>query len=168
MKLLKQIIITGAVIGISACSSTKKSTKTTVSSSPAAITTATITATSTNSATTAAPVTPTLAAVPTETTASKEPAIVKPANGMYMPGNEELAAIQMHFINVTLDQLKEGYTLYTKGACINCHNAKTIYRYNEKQWGMIIDNMAPMAKISDAEKDAVYKYVLAIKATQPK
>ena len=67
-----------------------------------------------------------------------------------------------------MDKLKEGHTLYTAGACINCHNAKNIYRYNEEQWKGIIDNMAIKAHINDTQKDAVYKYVLAIKATQNK
>ena len=92
----------------------------------------------------------------------------KPANGIYAPGNEELIAIQTRYKNVTLDQLKEGHVLYTVGACVNCHSAINIYTYDETQWSDIIDNMAEKAYLSDAQKDAVHKYVLAIKARQPK
>lgn len=92
----------------------------------------------------------------------------KPANGIYAPGNEELAAIRARYSDVTLDQLKQGHMLYTQGACINCHGAKNIYTRDEAQWKYIIDDMAQAARISDEQKDAVYKYVLAIKATQPK
>jgi mono/diheme cytochrome c family protein len=100
--------------------------------------------------------------------AATEPMVfAKPANGIFAPGNEELAAVQTKHKDATMEQLKEGYVLYTQGACINCHGAKNIYSRGEEQWKDIIDNMAPKARISDVQKDAVYKYVLAIKATQP-
>ena len=95
------------------------------------------------------------------------PPFLTPANGIYAPGSEELTAIQKQFAATTPEQLKEGYVLYTVGACINCHEAKNIYKRGVEHWKNIIDNMAPMAKLSDTQKDAVYKYVLAIKATQP-
>lgn len=77
-------------------------------------------------------------------------------------------ALQKEFPSETLTKLNEGYELYTKGACVNCHNAKSIYKRDLASWKDIIDNMADRAKITMAQKDAVYKYVLAIKATQPK
>jgi mono/diheme cytochrome c family protein len=88
--------------------------------------------------------------------------------GMQAPGNEELVAIQAKFADVTLDKLKQGYELYTNGACINCHSANNIYNYGEAQWKDLVENMADKARISDSEKDAVYKYVLSVKATQAK
>ncbi|MES2780821.1 MAG: hypothetical protein V4651_13090 [Bacteroidota bacterium] len=94
--------------------------------------------------------------------------LMKPSNGIYAPGNEELTAIQMQHKEVTMDKLKEGYTLYTEGTCIKCHGAKNIYVYNEVSWKNIIDDMAIRAKMPDEQKDAVYMYVLAILATQPK
>jgi mono/diheme cytochrome c family protein len=126
------------VLIIAACSSAKKSSSSTTSTAPA-------------------PTTPTAATLP-----------AKPANGIYAPGNEELVAIQEQYKEVTLDQLKEGYFLYAKGACVNCHGAKNIYLFGEAHWNTIIEDMAPKARISDAQKDAVYKYVLSIKATQPR
>ncbi len=90
------------------------------------------------------------------------------ASGVNAPEEKELAAIQQQFKDVTMEQLTEGYTLYTQGACINCHQAKNIYSRPQELWKDIIDNMASMAKITDTQRDAVYKYVLAIKATQPK
>ncbi len=94
--------------------------------------------------------------------------VARSADGIYPPGNGELAAIQVKYKDVTLTQLEEGYALYTKGACINCHEAQSIYSYEEWKWIGIIDDMARKANISDTEKDAVTKYVLAIKATQAK
>ncbi|MES2560488.1 MAG: hypothetical protein V4590_12145 [Bacteroidota bacterium] len=94
--------------------------------------------------------------------------VAKAASGIYAPGAEELAAIQKQYPEVTMEKLNEGHVLYAQGACVNCHGAKTIYWFNETQWKNIVDDMAIKAKITDDQKDAVYKYVLAIVATQPK
>ena len=92
----------------------------------------------------------------------------KPADGINAPGAPELTALQMRYQDVTMDKLNEGYVIYTQGACIKCHNAQSIYMLNEEKWKGILDDMALRARISDAEKDAVNKYVLAMKSTQPK
>jgi len=101
-------------------------------------------------------------------TTSSTPLVLARTMGMQAPGNEELVAIQIKFADVTLDKLKQGYDLYTNGACINCHSANNIYNYSEAQWKDLVENMADKARISDSEKDAVYKYVLSVKATQAK
>jgi hypothetical protein len=141
MKKSKLTFIIIAALVIAACSSSKK-----IASSPASLPPA--------ATTTELPPTPFLFA--------------KPADGVYAPGNEELMAIQAQYKEVTLARLKEGHIIYTEGACTNCHGAKSIYERGEEQWKGIIDDMAQRANISDAQKDAVYKYILAIKATQPK
>lgn len=94
--------------------------------------------------------------------------IMKPDDGIYPPAEEELQALKGRFQDLTLATLKEGYIIYSTGACIGCHNAKNIYRYDETQWKHIMDDMAAAAKINAAQKDAVYKYVLSIKASQTK
>ena len=143
MKTTKLTLIALAAIIIAACSTSKKTSTST------AITTPSTTTNTSNTTTT--------------------PAVTsKPANGLFAPGNDELVAIQTQYKDVTLDKLKEGHAIYTQGACINCHGAKNIYKRPEAEWKGIIDDMAHKAKISDEQKDAVYKYVLAIKATQPK
>lgn len=93
--------------------------------------------------------------------------VAKPASGVFSPGNEELTAIQAKYNDVTMRTLTDGYAIYT-GTCTGCHGAKSIYKRPEEAWRGIIDDMAIKAKISDVQKDAVYKYVMAIKATQPK
>ena len=110
-----------------------------------------------------------------KSTASSEPAKApatesapaKSTNGIYAPGKEELAAIQAQYKDVTLETLTEGHTIYT-GACTKCHGAKSIYNRPVEAWDGIMNSMAPKAKLTDVQKDAVMKYVLAIKATQPK
>lgn len=95
-------------------------------------------------------------------------ATTKAENGVYEPGKEELTAIRAQYKDATLAQLKEGYVLYSQGACIKCHTPKNIYKRETSAWPGIIDRMAEKAKITAAEKDAVLKFVLAIKAAEPK
>ena len=102
------------------------------------------------------------------TTTTSPYVLLKPATGIYEPGEEELAAIREQYKEVTLDQLKEGHVIYTVGACVGCHGAQSIYQYGTEQWKTIVDDMAQRATLTDVQKDAVYKYVLAIKAKQPR
>jgi hypothetical protein len=104
----------------------------------------------------------------TTTTSKKNESISKPSNGIYEPDSLALNAIKLRYDNISLKKLQEGYIIYTYGPCINCHNAKNIYQYDEKQWTNIINEMAVSAKISDSQKDAVFKYVLSIKLSQIK
>jgi len=134
----KLIILSSAIVIFAACRSTKN--------------------------TPAVAVAPAVAATPASTVTAG-PA-VKSINGVYPPGNAELVAIQKKYADVTLAALQTGHQIYTVGKCINCHGAKNIYKRGEDQWKGIIDDMAQRAQLSDADKDAVYKYVLSIKATQ--
>lgn len=120
-----------------------------------------------NNATTTSSV-PSTASKVTESTPQNIFESTKYNHGVYPPGNLELVAIQTKYSNVTLDILQQGFTIYSVGKCINCHGSQNIYKYSEIQWKDIMDDMALKANISDAEKDAVYKYVLAIKAAKPK
>ncbi|MES2133326.1 MAG: cytochrome c [Bacteroidota bacterium] len=132
---------------IAACHSSKKSTTSTT-----AATTATVPATAT---------------APTNTITAGPALPPKSKNGIFAPGNEELIAIQAKYKEVTMQTLTDGHAIYT-GVCTNCHGAKSIYNRAEDRWKGIIDDMALEAKLTEVQKDAVYKYVLAIKATQPK
>lgn len=138
MKITKLTILTIITALIAACSSSKKATTSVASSAPVA-----------------------------ETTAPPF-MVARSADGIYAPGNEELMAIQVKYKDVTLNKLQEGYNVYTQGACINCHTPQNIYAHGVEQWEGIVDDMAQKANISNEQKDAVYKYVFAIKATQAK
>ena len=145
MNLSKAILIASALI-IFACKASKKSTKTIASSPP-------------------------VGPVSTNTPPAKPAPVVsvaKSADGIHAPGNEELSAIQMEYKEVTLEKLQEGYSIYKTGACIQCHSPKNIYKRDVTHWKDIVDDMSQRAGISGPQKDAVYKYVLSIKASQPK
>ncbi len=83
-----------------------------------------------------------------------------------IPGDAELTAIKAKFPDVTAQILSEGYSIYT-GACTNCHGQKNIFKRSEASWMHEIDDMSPKAKLTAAQKDALTKYILAMKATQP-
>ena len=143
MKITRLTLTALAAIIIAACSSSKKAATTTTASS-------------------------TPASTGTTNSSSFSMLMVKPNDGINAPGEAELTAIQLRYKDVTLEKLKEGHFIYTEGACIKCHGTASIYDRDEAQWKTIIDDMAQKAEISDAQKDAFYKYVLAIKATQAK
>lgn len=115
---------------------------------------------SSKKSTSTAPVPPTPPATPV--------VAAKPSNGIYDPGNDELTAIQAQYKDVSLEKLKQGYVLYAHSACISCHEAQNIYKFDEMRWGFIMNDMAVRAKLTPEQKDAVYKYVLAIKAAKQK
>lgn len=138
MTILKISSFVTSVLIIAACHSTKK-TESTASTTPAAST---------------APAAPVSEAV-------------KSKNGVFAPGEEQVTAIQIKHPGTTLVGLNEGYAVYTGASCIECHKPKGIYRISEDKWPHIIENMGKKAKLSAAQKDALTKYVFAIKATQP-
>ncbi len=154
MQTTKITLITISALIIAACTAHKKSTTTpSVAKAEAAP--------STPSVTVASPIGPAGPANPT----------VKSPDGVYAPGNEELTALKAKYPNLkdaSLEKLQQGHLIYTKGACIKCHGADNIYRHDELQWSRIIGDMALRARLSDAEKDAVFNYVIAIKASQTK
>ncbi len=139
MKILKLSALVAAVLIITACHTTKK----TETSAPTAL---------------PSPSEPIYTAPVSEAVKSK--------NGVFVPGEEQVTAVQMKHPGATLANLTEGYKLYT-GACTNCHGTKSIYRISEARWPEIIEDMAQKSKLTATEKDALTKYVFAIKSTQP-
>ena len=81
---------------------------------------------------------------------------------LYTPGDAQLKAIQTKYADVTAETLKEGHSIYI-GACTNCHGKKNMYKQTEAEWENDVNRMAPKAKITDAQKDALWKYVLAMR-----
>ena len=79
-----------------------------------------------------------------------------------LPGDAQLKAIQTVSVDVTAQTLKEGYDIYV-GACTNCHGKKKIYKRTAAEWEKDVNRMAPKAKITDVQKDALWKYVLSMR-----
>jgi hypothetical protein len=83
------------------------------------------------------------------------------------PGETQLTAAKTKFPSVTMEELKKGHTIYYS-SCTNCHGAKNISDRSEEQWVNVLDKMAPKAKLSAEEKDAVWKYVMSVKLSANK
>jgi|SRR6185437_3183352 len=78
------------------------------------------------------------------------------------PTEVQLTAGKAKFPDMTMDVLKKGHSIYY-GACTNCHGAKNVNNYTEQEFLGILDKMAPKAKLTAEEKDAVWKYAIAVK-----
>jgi mono/diheme cytochrome c family protein len=103
-----------------------------------------------------------------EKTASDRPAKKsKSSDGIYAPGNDELAAIQNKYEGTNLQTLTDGYKIFTS-VCTSCHPAKNIYKRTEQSWPGIINAMAQKAALTSVQKDAVLRYVMSVKAVQKK
>lgn len=105
------------------------------------------------------------------TTVSAAPSLYmveRPAAMIPEPGEAQLTAIQATYKNVTMEDLTLGHKIYTKGACIGCHVPQPVTKYSEGTWKGLVMDMAQKAMISDSDRDAVYKYVMAVKAAETK
>ena len=84
------------------------------------------------------------------------------------PSTDDLVnAAKTKWPDITAATIMEGKDLYNTGACTGCHGPKNIDKRSVDEWPGIIDRMAKKAKISDTQKDAVLKYVLATKMATP-
>lgn len=169
MQVSKFTAIIIVILLISACTASKRSTKTTtVAPTPKT----SVTNTPTNVQTTPKTSTEITPSAPAEVTFPLNPFAntlqTEALEEVYAPRKEELAAIQQQFPKVTMEKLMEGYDIYTRGACTNCHKPQSIYKFNETQWKAIIIDMAQKARMSEEQEEEVYQYVLSIKATQNK
>lgn len=131
-----------AVIIIAACHTTKKTSTTTET-------------------TTAVATTPT-----TTTTAEPMKTSFSNFSGSAAPGEQQVNAIQMRNPGTTLEQLTKGHSIYT-GECSGCHRVFSVYDYTAESWPAIIDRMARKAGITEVQKDALSRYIFAMKTTQP-
>jgi len=79
------------------------------------------------------------------------------------PNESLIRASKDRFPDITADKLNQGRSIYYGGACVNCHAAKNISNWDEEQWSKILDNMAKQANLTQPEKDAVWKFIIAVK-----
>ena len=78
----------------------------------------------------------------------------------FSPGDKELAVAQKTWPNTTLEELKEGNSIY-RNQCTECHKNFEITKFSEKKWKHEIDEMAPKAKLTAEQKDKLTKFILS-------
>ncbi|MEO6301563.1 MAG: hypothetical protein ABIP51_00195 [Bacteroidia bacterium] len=83
------------------------------------------------------------------------------------PTESQLTVLKTKEPNATMEDLTKGHTIFY-GACTNCHGAKDVAGYEQDKLQKVIDRMASKADLSSVEKDAVWKYALAINLSAKK
>lgn len=78
----------------------------------------------------------------------------------FNPGDKELAVAQKTWPNATLDELKEGNSIY-RNQCTECHKNFEITKFSEKKWKHEIDDMAPKAKLTADQKEKLTRFILS-------
>lgn len=61
---------------------------------------------------------------------------------------------------VSLEDLKQGRVTYVK-ECASCHQLFLPNKFNNKEWETNLNNMQERAKITDAEKQLIYQYLVS-------
>ncbi len=69
---------------------------------------------------------------------------------LVMPSGEEKKGLT--------PELAEGKSLFVNN-CAKCHNLKNPNNYTKEEWTPILLRMQKKAKITDAEREAIYNYV---------
>lgn len=78
----------------------------------------------------------------------------------FMPAEKELMVAQKTWPNATIEELKEGHSIY-RNECTQCHKNFEITKFSEKKWRKEIDHMAPKAKLTPEQKDKLIKFILS-------
>ncbi len=92
----------------------------------------------------------------------------KATTGMEAPKAEatlasKLTAVQAKYPDATLAELEKGKAV-SKKACVTCHNEKDYTLKTDEKMFKEVDIMSKKAKISDEDKQALIRYVTALRA----
>jgi hypothetical protein len=90
----------------------------------------------------------------------KEAGTAGAESNKFIPTEKELAVAQKTWPNTTLEELKEGNTIY-RNDCSKCHKNFEVTKFSEKKWKHEIDHMAPKAKLTAEQKDKLTKFLLS-------
>jgi hypothetical protein len=74
-------------------------------------------------------------------------------SALYMPTSSDAQRV-----GAPLSTVMQGRTLYVKN-CASCHNLYPPQSYTASEWRDNVNNMQKRAKINDAEKETILKYL---------
>ncbi len=78
----------------------------------------------------------------------------------FTPQASDASIAQTHWQGTSIDQLKQGYGLYTT-ECTKCHEMKNIQDFSLTDWPGIIEDMSRKAKLNADQHNLVSHYILA-------
>jgi len=76
------------------------------------------------------------------------------------PTDAHLARARARWPNTTRASLERGRTIYV-ARCSGCHPLHSPATHPASQWAAVVDEMAPRARLSPAERDLVLRYLTA-------
>jgi len=86
-------------------------------------------------------------------------------------GSTDVDRMQTKYPGLTLDQLKQGKTLFETN-CVACHALKEPKAYSEEAWAQLVPGMSKKVNenepntLSQSDQDLILKYVITMK-TKP-
>lgn len=82
-----------------------------------------------------------------------------PTSNVYTPTQDEMETARNKFADVSIEQLQEGHKIYY-GPCTKCHGTKNTSGFSEEKIKSVVERMAPKARLSDSQKEAVLRYMV--------
>ncbi len=82
-------------------------------------------------------------------------AACKTTTQIYAPSEANVNKVE----KASLEELNKGRDIYAS-KCGKCHKLYAVESRDARQWKEVLGVMAPKAKLSDAETDLVYRYLL--------
>lgn len=79
---------------------------------------------------------------------------------VFVPSAKQLEVANARWANTTVDEIKEGQTIYTI-KCTKCHENFEITKFSEKKWIHEINDMSPKAELTPEEKLKLSKHILS-------
>ena len=67
--------------------------------------------------------------------------------------------------HVDVAKLNQGRTLFVH-RCIECHTLPALWHYTTNDWAQIVNDMSHRASLKPAERDAIFAYILAVRANE--
>ncbi len=82
------------------------------------------------------------------------------ASKLYVPAPVNVEKARAVSPDITLEQMRSARDLYiTK--CSSCHNLHLPREFTAPEWQKNLDRMQPKAKITDAQKQLLYAYLVS-------